>query len=120
MIDCEDDPLEVLTLEQAQARDWLAYLHATALAFRQRPAAVHAECAALLRAELAREHVPVRRLVADTARRLCWVRRLPAGDGRGWRRHLMIFRTAMGLMLVAVPPDDNLATDPKVIHARHH
>ena len=109
MIDFEDDPLEAMTLEQALARDWLAYLHATALAFRQRPAAVHAECAALLRAELAREHVPVRRLVADTARRLCWVRRLPAGDGRGWRRHVAILHLAVGLMLAADASDDNPA-----------
>ena len=29
MIDFEVDPLEVLSLHQAQARDWLAYLHST-------------------------------------------------------------------------------------------
>ena len=120
MIDFEDDPLEVMTLEQAQARDWLAYLHASALAFTKRMPAPHAECVALLRAELARERAPVRQLVADTARRLRWMQRLPAGDGRGWRRHLAIFHAAVGLMLAADLPDDNLAKDPKVIHARHH
>src|SRR5690606_32332086 len=30
LIDFEDDPLEVMSLPQAQVRDWLAYLHSTA------------------------------------------------------------------------------------------
>jgi len=120
MIDFEDDPLEVMTLAQAQARDWLAFLHASALAFRKRLPAPHAECVALLRAELARERAPVRRLVSDAARRLRWVQRLPAGDGRGWRRHVAILHAAVGLMRAADLSDDNLATDTKVTHARHH
>lgn len=111
MIDFEDDPLEVMTLEQAQARDWLAYLHASALAFSKRMPAPRAECAALLRTEFAHERAPVRQLVADTARRLRWMQRLPAGDGRGWRRHIDILQTAVGLMLAAELPDDNLATN---------
>ena len=121
MIDFEDDPLEVMTLEQAQARDWLAYLHASALAFRSRLPAPRDECIALLREQLARERQPVRALVADTARRLRWVQRLPAGDGRGWRRHISILQTAVGLMLAAdIPDDNNPASDTKVSHARHH
>lgn len=109
MIDFEDDPLEVMSLEQAQARDWLAYLHASALAFRQRLPAPYAECLALLRAELARERAPVRRLLGATAHRLRWMQRLPAGDGRGWRRHLRIIHMAVGLMLAAEFDDDNPA-----------
>jgi hypothetical protein len=120
MIDFEDDPLEVMTLEQAQARDWLAYLHASALAFRSQLPAPRADCIALLRAELARERAPVRQLVTDTAQCLRWLRRIPAGDGRGWRRHISILQTAVGLMLAAETSDDNPATGPKVIHARHH
>jgi tRNA A-37 threonylcarbamoyl transferase component Bud32 len=120
MIDFEDDPLEVMTLEQAQARDWLAYLHASALAFSKRMPAPLADCVALLRAELAHEREPVRRLLSATARRLRWVQRLPAGDGRGWRRHVAILQMAVGLMLAADLPDDDLAQDPKVNHARHH
>jgi tRNA A-37 threonylcarbamoyl transferase component Bud32 len=120
MIDFEDDPLEVMTLEQAQARDWLAYLHASALAFSKRLPAPHAECVALLRAELAHERAPVRRLVCDTARRLRWVQHLPTGDGRGWRRHVAILHAAVGLVLAADRSEDNLTTDPKVTHARHH
>jgi tRNA A-37 threonylcarbamoyl transferase component Bud32 len=120
MIDFEDDPLEVMTLEQAQARDWLAFLHASALAFSKRMPARQSECAALLRAELAHERAPVRQLLSDTARRLRWLQRLPAGDGRGWRRHVAILHAAVGLMLAADLSDDDLAQDPKVTHARHH
>jgi tRNA A-37 threonylcarbamoyl transferase component Bud32 len=120
MIDFEDDPLEVMTLEQAQARDWLAYLHASALAFNKRWPAPQAECVALLRTELAHERAPVRQRVSDTARRLRWAQRLPVGDGRGWRRHVAILHVAVGLMLAADLSDDNLATDPEVTHARHH
>lgn len=120
MIDFEDDPLEVMTLDEAQARDWLAYLHSSALAFRLKPPAPRAECIALLRAALARERAPVRRLVGGTARRLRWVQRVPAGDGRGWRRHVAILQLAVGLMLAADLSDDNPASGQKVIHARHH
>ncbi len=92
-----------------QARGWLAYLHAGALAFRLEPPAPRAACVVLLQVELAHERAPVRQLVADTARRLHWVQRLPAGDGRGWRRHVAILQWAVGLMLTADIPEDNPA-----------
>ncbi len=115
MIDFEDDPLEVMSLQQAQARDWLAYLHSGARVMRGQQAAID-----LLRAELAHESAPVRALVAASARRLRWVQRLPAGDGRGWRRHVAILQAAVALMLAAGEPNDNSRDDDKVIHARHH
>jgi tRNA A-37 threonylcarbamoyl transferase component Bud32 len=115
MIDFEDDPLEVMPLHQAQARDWLAYLHSSARVLRGQGAAIE-----LLRAELAHESAPVRELVAATARRLRWVQRLPAGDGRGWRRHVAILQSAVAMMLAAGGPDDNSRDHDKVIHARHH
>ncbi len=120
LIDFEDDPLEVMTLPQAQARDWLAYLHSSASALRRLSGAQRAESHALLRDALAREQPAVRRLLRDAARRLCWVLRLPAGDGRGWRRHVAILQAAVGLMLAAGSSDDNPAAGPKVEHARHH
>jgi tRNA A-37 threonylcarbamoyl transferase component Bud32 len=120
MIDFEDDPLEVMPLEQAQARDWLAYLHSSARVLGAQSAAQQAAAIEVLRAELARERAPVRRLVGDTARRLRWVRRLSARDGRGWRRHVAILQSAVALMLAAGAPDGNAHQDDKVIHARHH
>jgi tRNA A-37 threonylcarbamoyl transferase component Bud32 len=120
MIDFEDDPLEVLPLYQAQARDWLAYLHSSARVLRAHSAAQQAAAIDTLRAELACEAAPVRALVAATARRLRWVQRLQAGDGRGWRRHVAILQSAVALMLAAEIADDNPRNDPKVSHARHH
>jgi tRNA A-37 threonylcarbamoyl transferase component Bud32 len=38
-IDFEEDPLEVMTLEQAQARDWLMFSYGTAKYYDQRPQA---------------------------------------------------------------------------------
>lgn len=119
MIDFEDDPLEVMPLAHAQARDWLAYLHASARAFRAHTAEQRAACVALLRAELARERAPVRALVAATARRLRWLQRLPAGSGRGWRRHLAILHGAVGMMLAADAAGDDPAAPTRVSHARH-
>jgi tRNA A-37 threonylcarbamoyl transferase component Bud32 len=113
MIDFEDDPLEVLPLHQAQARDWLAYLHSSSRALLSQSAAQQAAAVRMLRAELARESAPVRALVADVARRLRWVQRLPAGNGIGWRRHIAILQSAVALMLAAAPLDDNPAMTPR-------
>jgi hypothetical protein len=120
MIDFEDNPLEVMPLEQAQARDWLAYLHSSARTLRTFPAAQQQAATELLRNELARERAGVRLWVGDTAQRLLWTRRLPAGDGRGWRRHVAILQSAVALMLAAQTPGDDVLQDDKVIHARHH
>lgn len=120
LIDFEDDPLDVLTLEQAQARDWLAYLHSTA---REMPPSLLAPTGPLvdpLRAELAREREPVRRLVVDSARRLAWVSRIDARDARGWRRHVSILQSAVALVLAAAEPRGPTADPCEVLHARHH
>jgi tRNA A-37 threonylcarbamoyl transferase component Bud32 len=120
MIDFEDDPLEVMPLHQAQARDWLAYLHSSARVLRTHSAAQQAAAIEALRAELSREAAPVRALVAGTARRLRWAQRLQAGDGSGWRRHVAILQSAVALMLAADSPEHNPRKDDKVTHARHH
>jgi tRNA A-37 threonylcarbamoyl transferase component Bud32 len=121
MIDFEDDPLEVMTLDEAQARDWLAYGHATAMAFRRCPPSLHAGLVEGLRDALVRERAEVRERVVDTARRLRWVLRLPAGRGRGWRRHILILQLAVGWVLAACVSDPQPADDnPEVSHARHH
>jgi len=73
LIDFEDDPLEVMTLHQAQARDWLIYLQSTlwnlALEPDQLDAALHAV--------LGREAEPVRAILRHAAGRLSWLRHLP-------------------------------------------
>jgi hypothetical protein len=77
-----------------------------------------------LRAELACECAPVRRLVADTARRLRGVRRLPAGSGG--RRYVAILQLAgrvdAGRRHARRQQSGRTlpGPHPKVIHARHH
>lgn len=119
MIDFEDDPLEAMPLDQAQARDWLTYLHSSARVLRAH-SGLQSEAIDMLRTEMAHERAPVRALVADTARRLRWVQRLHAGQGRGWRRHVAIAQAAVALMLAADAGAHNTHHDDKVSHARHH
>jgi hypothetical protein len=94
-IDFEDDPLEVMLLEQAQLRDWLAYLHSTLWLLHvpqaQLLAAWH-EQLATLPPELAAQ-------LTGAARRLGWLRRLPASRRR-WGRDVVSLR-ALGVFLHA-------------------
>lgn len=83
MIDFEDDPLEAMTLEQAQARDWLAYLHSTVWLLDHDPAQVRAGFSA----RLAQERPPVRDLVTAAGRRLAFLRHLPRSR-RTWGREV--------------------------------
>ncbi len=73
LIDFEDDPLEVMTLVEAQARDWLIYLQSTLFNLGAEAAQVDAA----LRDVLGREAAPVRSVLRHAARRLGWLRWLP-------------------------------------------
>ncbi len=84
MIDFEDDPLEVLTLDEAQARDWLAYLHSTVWLLRGEGAEIGRRVAA----ELAREKPAVRDLLAAAGERLAVLRHLPRSR-RPWGREVV-------------------------------
>lgn len=79
MIDFEDDPLEVMSLPEAQLRDWLAYLHSTLWML---PLPV-AEVDACLDDWLAAESADTRRLFLHASRRLGWLRHLPASRRLG-------------------------------------
>ena len=68
-IDLEEDPLTIMPLEAAQARDILFYAHSTARFLLDSPG----RHAALLQAQLARAEPAVRAEVAHTARRLRWL-----------------------------------------------
>jgi tRNA A-37 threonylcarbamoyl transferase component Bud32 len=121
MIDFEDDPLQVMSLDQAQARDWLAYLHSSARALSGRQFQEAEAPAALLRHELANEREPVRQMVAETAQRLAWVLHLPAHrGGRGWRRHVSILQSVLRLALGAATGHNDSTMTSEALHARHH
>lgn len=79
LIDFEDDPLEVMSLVEAQARDWLVYLQSTLWNL----APERAQLDAALRSVLGRESAPVRALLRQAARRLAWMRWLPS-DRKLW------------------------------------
>jgi tRNA A-37 threonylcarbamoyl transferase component Bud32 len=83
MIDFEDDALEVMSLADAQSRDWLAYLHST-LWILERP---FDEARATVARFLAREPEPVREIVERAGRRLAVLRHLPSAR-RPWGREV--------------------------------
>ena len=74
LIDFEDDPLEVMTLVEAQARDWLVFLQSSLWNL----AAPSAVVDAALGSVLARESASVRAMLRHAAARLAWLRWLPA------------------------------------------
>ena len=73
LIDFEDDPLQVMSLHEAQVRDWLAFLHSTLWTLPLPPTEVDA----CLDAWLAAESPAVRAGFAQACRRLAWLRVLP-------------------------------------------
>ena len=73
LIDFEDDPLEVMSLVQAQARDWLIFLQSTLLNLAPEPTVLDAA----LRNVLERELPAVRAVLQHAAGRLGWLRWLP-------------------------------------------
>lgn len=86
VIDFEDDPLEVMSLPEAQVRDWLTYLHSTLWTL---PLPL-AEVDARLDASLAAESALVRHQFLHACRQLGWLRHLPRG--RRWGRDTLALR----------------------------
>jgi tRNA A-37 threonylcarbamoyl transferase component Bud32 len=84
MIDFEDDPLEAMSVDEAQARDWLAYLHSTAWLLQRHAPAL----ASAVASHLARERSAVRDLVAAAGGRLAVLRHLPRSR-RTWGREVV-------------------------------
>lgn len=69
-IDFEDDPADVMSVAQAQARDWLPYFFSTAIYFQERLPQLARAIAEVLRGEDA----AVREGVYTLLRRTAWVR----------------------------------------------
>ena len=79
MIDFEDDPLEVMTLPEAQVRDWLSYLHSSLWILGLPPHQLDVT----LDEFMVRESPDVRALFLDACTRLAWLRLLPASRRLG-------------------------------------
>ncbi|MEO7940778.1 MAG: hypothetical protein ABIR55_19315 [Burkholderiaceae bacterium] len=99
LIDFEDDPLEVMTLEQAQARDWLVYLQSTLwnLALDEQ------RLDTALRSVLERESEPVRAVLRHAAHRLAWLRHLPT-NRKIWGKDFVSLQAVAAAMVRLHPP----------------
>lgn len=93
LIDFEDDPLEVMSLAQAQVRDWLAYLHSTVWLMPEQQDAM----AKQLEIWLKQESREVQDLMQEAAKRLAWMRRFSANRKR-WGRDMVSIQ-AVGELL---------------------
>jgi hypothetical protein len=92
-IDFEDDPGETLPLAECQVRDWLSYLHSTAMLVR---AASAGAAGTHWHAALADAGDEVRDRLALAARRMRWLRHLPSG--RRWGRDTQRSRAVARLL----------------------
>ncbi|MFM9927962.1 hypothetical protein VLK31_33680 [Variovorax sp. H27-G14] len=92
-IDFEDDPAEVMTLAECQARDWLSYLHSTAMMLE---AAAPQAAGQHWHAALAGVSDEVRERIANAARRMRWAQKLPAS--RRWGRDTQRVRAVARLL----------------------
>ena len=88
LIDFEDDPLDVMTLPEAQVRDWLLYLHSTLFAL---PLSA-AELDARLDQWMAAERPEVQTLFLRACRKLGALRVLPRS--RRWGRDTVALQAA--------------------------
>ncbi len=92
-IDFEDDPGDTLGLAECQARDWLSFLHSTAMLVDA--ASPHA-AGAHWHAVLADASDEVRERLTVAARRMRWLRHLPAA--RRWGRDTQRVRAVARLL----------------------
>lgn len=92
-IDFEDDPGQTLAPAECQARDWLSYLHSTAMLVDA--ASPHA-AGDHWHAQLADADDAVRDRLAVAARRMRWLRHLPSG--RRWGRDTQRVRAVARLL----------------------
>ncbi|MFT4190697.1 MAG: hypothetical protein QM617_04125 [Comamonas sp.] len=97
-IDFEEDPGEVMTVAQAQVRDWALYVHSTAFFFQQYEAA-----AAAMAAAIAAASQEVRVMLLKLMRRLRWL--LALVPDAGWLGRDIARARAAGLLLRAVLDD---------------
>lgn len=114
MIDFEDDPLQVMPLAQAQARDWLAYLYTSAMT----PPGSADDMASPLHQALAEESLAVQQALHSAATRLARVlprRRREAL--RGWRRYLSMMQLTVSLLTAAPGPSNHNTQTSETPHA---
>ena len=93
-VDFEDDPSAVLPLALCQLRDYLAYIHSTALYLQEAGLVPQAQQA--WRTTLASLSLTLQADIAHTATRMAWLRHLPTD--RRWGRDAQRLRAAYALV----------------------
>lgn len=117
VFDVEDDPLQVMPLAQAQARDWLAYVYTSAMT----PPSPEEAMAAGLRAPLLAASPAVRQQLHSATRLLDrWLPNGRRNAARGWRRYLGMLQSTREVLMQALPPNDSIDPITETHHARHH
>lgn len=104
MIDFEDDPLEVMSLVQAQARDWLIFLQSSLYNLGLEPERLDTA----LRDVLDQELPQVRHVLSHAARRLSWLRHLPT-NRRIWGKDFVSLQ-AVGAAMYRHHQNNNQST----------
>lgn len=100
LIDFEDDPLEVMDLAHAQARDWLVFLQSSLWNLGLEPDRLDAA----LRSVLERESPSVRSVLRHAARRLSWMRHLPT-NRKVWGKDFVSLQAVGAVMYRHHLPD---------------
>jgi hypothetical protein len=77
-IDFEDDPQSVMTLLQAQVRDWLAYLHSSVYILRQNHPSLHNQMLLFLEHQMSKNRRPGSDFLFESLRKLTFLRFLPS------------------------------------------
>lgn len=109
-IDFEEDPLEVMDLDQAQARDWLMFGYGVARYYEERPQALKAMLAGAME-EADRPVVEHAHQVTGRLRRLARLLRRAGRSGRALAHAILVVHgaTAFGFATLAVLSLDWLA-----------
>ena len=95
-LDFEDDPSEVLTLAECQSRDWLCYLHSTALMLKKY--GLLEQAAALWHDKLLIQPDEIQYLVTQTAKPIRWMHSLSHSR---WGRDMLRLAAVAGLFYLA-------------------
>jgi tRNA A-37 threonylcarbamoyl transferase component Bud32 len=93
MIDFEDDPLEVMSLQEAQVRDWLVFLQSTVYLLNAPPDALSAGLQELF----SKESRQLRQALLQGCRKLVWLRHLPRSRNP-WGKDTVMLQAAAQAM----------------------
>jgi tRNA A-37 threonylcarbamoyl transferase component Bud32 len=93
MIDFEDDPLEVMSLQEAQVRDWLVFLQSTVYVLNAPPSVLKAVLTELF----SKESPELRLALLQNCRKLLWLRHLPRSR-KPWGKDTVMIQAAAQAM----------------------